>query len=398
MSHPGPCNAAPAFLTDDPPPSNCASEPAHAFCDVLQVVSSSVGGSAVGTSSYAAPVAGDPNSGLSGSGLLHGLVQPGGTDSSSIEVDGSVKELAVTLSWPGATDAVRLEIETPKGTVVQPSDTNVTYGPPGESMPGFVVESYHVAAPSVGTWILRVEALSVVPDGQESVLTGFYDSPIAVETTVGGASVLIGETTEVTVRLEASDGPITAAGVTALVADPSGGLEVLALADDGLMPDLAADDGVYTATLEIDSCGIYLVDILASGTASMASFERGDFTSVEGHVSGHVIGDPCVDDFDGDGCADAAEVQTDPGSEVVSGQRNPVYFWDFFTVWTGLPPTLDTSVTITDIGGVVARFGSTADPLPTKEEAFAEALTPPPTAPAYHSSYDRGGPIPGQIL
>ena len=55
-------------------------------------------------------------------------------------------------------------------------------------------------------------------------------------------------------------------------------------------------------------------------------------------------------------------------------------------------------VTVGDIGTVVARFGAARTPPPTKEEALAEALTPPPPAPAYHAAFDRGGAIPGQEL
>ena len=63
-----------------------------------------------------------------------------------------------------------------------------------------------------------------------------------------------------------------------------------------------------------------------------------------------------------------------------------------------MPETRDGTVSVSDIGGVVARFGSFSEPPPTEEEALAEALTRPPAAPAYHASYDRGGPMSGQNL
>ena len=51
---------------------------------------------------------------------------------------------------------------------------------------------------------------------------------------------------------------------------------------------------------------------------------------------------------------------------------------------------------ISDIGGVVARFGASQEPPPSEDEALAEALTTPPPAPAYHAAFDRGGVIAGQ--
>ncbi len=100
-------------------------------------------------------------------------------------------------------------------------------------------------------------------------------------------------------------------------------------------------------------------------------------------------------DTDLDGCAD---VQEAGASASAGGQRDPNYFWDFFDVWTGAPAARDTIVSISDIGAVVARFGAFREPPPTKQEALAEALTPPAAAPAYHTAFDRGGPIPGQNL
>lgn len=96
-------------------------------------------------------------------------------------------------------------------------------------------------------------------------------------------------------------------------------------------------------------------------------------------------------DNDGDGCGNFLEIGADP---MLGGRRDPDNFWDFMDVWTGLPASRDQSVNITDVGGVVARFGASQEPAPTKPDALTEAVTPPPAAPAYHASYDRGGAAP----
>ena len=100
-------------------------------------------------------------------------------------------------------------------------------------------------------------------------------------------------------------------------------------------------------------------------------------------------------DTDGDGCSDKQELGFQP---LLGGQRDPESFWDFFDVPVGEPAERDGRVNILDIGAIVTRFGSTRETPPTKEEALAEALSPPPPAPAYHAASDRGGPIPGQEL
>ena len=100
-------------------------------------------------------------------------------------------------------------------------------------------------------------------------------------------------------------------------------------------------------------------------------------------------------DSDRDGCADSRE---QGAAADVGGARDPAYFWDFFDVWTGEPPLRDRLVSIGDIGAVVARFGAFQNPPPSKSEALAQAITPPPPAPAYHAAADRSTPQPGGDL
>ena len=100
-------------------------------------------------------------------------------------------------------------------------------------------------------------------------------------------------------------------------------------------------------------------------------------------------------DSDGDGCTDAQEAGP---KESAGGRRDPLSFWDFYDVYTSLPPLRDRAITVGDIGAVVARFGAFVEPPPTEELALTQALTLPPPAPAYHAAFDRGGPLPGQNL
>ena len=83
------------------------------------------------------------------------------------------------------------------------------------------------------------------------------------------------------------------------------------------------------------------------------------------------------------------------------GLRDPHNFWDFVDQWTGVPPEKNGTVTVGDLGAVVARFGTFQDPHLTEEEAMAQALTPPVNAKSYHASADRSGsagPNPWNLL
>ncbi|MEX1254652.1 MAG: flexitail domain-containing putative surface protein [Dehalococcoidia bacterium] len=86
-------------------------------------------------------------------------------------------------------------------------------------------------------------------------------------------------------------------------------------------------------------------------------------------------------DADADGCSDAREQQTAPGSQATGGLRDDNYFWDFFDTPDN-NNARDRVVSVADIGRVVARFGSGGS-------TVIDPLSVPPAAPAYHTAFDR---------
>jgi hypothetical protein len=100
-------------------------------------------------------------------------------------------------------------------------------------------------------------------------------------------------------------------------------------------------------------------------------------------------GAPPTQDTDGDGCSDARELQTAPGSQATGGLRDPDYVWDFMDQYVGVPPAKDRVVSAGDIGSVVGRYGSTGD-------ETADPLAAPTAFTGYHSGADRLGSLPGQ--
>ena len=92
-------------------------------------------------------------------------------------------------------------------------------------------------------------------------------------------------------------------------------------------------------------------------------------------------------DSDGDGCTDFTEHGT---TAALGGQRDHLDYWDFFDT-PDASNYRNRQIDITDIGAVVARFGAIGEP-------DGDPRSPPPPAPAYHTAFDRGGPIPGENL
>ena len=97
---------------------------------------------------------------------------------------------------------------------------------------------------------------------------------------------------------------------------------------------------------------------------------------------------PC--DTDQDGCSDQSE---NGALQFLGGQRNYLYHWDFFDVWThpGDDPSgweRNRVINIFDIIATGARFGP--GPVLSKADALAQALVPPTDGGGYHPAYDRG--------
>ena len=152
---------------------------------------------------------------------------------------------------------------------------------------------------------------------------------------------------------------------------------------------------VWTGELAGDGRSIISQSVLASDLADPLDVAVGpDGTIYITELLGNAVS-YLAPDSDRDGCADSREGGT---AAALGGERDPNYFWDVFDVWTGSPAARDRAVTIGDIGAVVARFGATREPPLSKSAALAEAITPPPPAPAYHAAADRSPPQSGADL
>jgi glucose/arabinose dehydrogenase len=147
--------------------------------------------------------------------------------------------------------------------------------------------------------------------------------------------------------------------------------------------------GVRRVQLAPDGRTVDSVTTLASAFANPLDVAVGpDGTVYVAEYGGDRVSflQPPQPDADSDGCSDARESQTAPGSQVTGGLRNPNSFWDFFdTPDNG--NTRDRAVTVADIARIVSRFGSSGD-------TGIDPLGVPPLAPAYHTAFDRATATP----
>ena len=94
-------------------------------------------------------------------------------------------------------------------------------------------------------------------------------------------------------------------------------------------------------------------------------------------MEGILNSDPAMTDSDGDDCLDGVEFGPQRSA---GGRRDPMNFWDFFDT-PDINNVRDKAITISDIGRIVARFGTFGDP------AIDPLSQPLPSG--YHTAFDR---------
>jgi hypothetical protein len=105
-------------------------------------------------------------------------------------------------------------------------------------------------------------------------------------------------------------------------------------------------------------------------------------------------------DDDNDGCSDTKENQTAVGSQTTGGRRNPHSFWDFYDTPNTSNVRDHVINVLDDIIGVARRFGALRGSVPTKQQAYLEAIVAPVGLTGYHAAFDRGalvGPLPWNL-
>jgi len=117
----------------------------------------------------------------------------------------------------------------------------------------------------------------------------------------------------ITTTLRAAGAPVTDAAVAATVTGPDGSQDNLPLRDDGLDPDAAANDGIYSGRFgSPGQGGFYWVDVAAEGRYNGQNYRRTTKTvfsmGPETAVLNHTFTDQPLDE-NGDGQFEFLQVQ-----------------------------------------------------------------------------------------
>lgn len=210
----------------------------------------------------------DANERVSSSiGILAGLLQllPGTPSSAPFPVDGTLGQVAVAVTYPGAPGAVSLSLLGPGGT---PGPA-----PTCSASASDTLCTFDLNGPNSGQWTLMATAAGA-PATVEYRISGRGDDVFtyAASLNVLGGSEVTYPQPIVLLAILGKELPISGAGVTAEMHTPSGAIVQVALRDDGVAPDAVAQDGLYSAIVSPSGDGVYNISVQfdnSQGTAAM---------------------------------------------------------------------------------------------------------------------------------
>lgn len=199
-------------------------------------------------------------------GLDSGPLDLAASESVSIPItlDSSVSSATLTYTYVGSASDTTVVLRDPASNTIQPTDT-VTIG--NEVQKFFIVD-----APQSGEWTFEVDSSAGVSGSYSMVAnTEGLSYSLQIGTDDGRDEYFgLGGTLALTADLR-RETSISGASVTAEVVNLStGDRSDLVMADDGLAPDLVADDGIYSAFFQPAAFGDYRLEVQASNPGGQA--------------------------------------------------------------------------------------------------------------------------------
>lgn len=204
----------------------------------------------------------------------------------TIYVDATLDELDASFFFNGTADAAQITLTDPNGDPLPSAPECESDGT--ESFCQLVID-----APLVGTWEVSMMAAT------QPLVMAYAMAGVTWEGTTFQATLTAQDgdfvaypNPVVLVASLSKINPIAGAGVTAWVEDPAGLFSDLTLKDDGNLPDLYPDDGLYSGLLPYDQSGDYHITALFDNIAGTA------FYATAALADGDPITTPVGIDFD----------------------------------------------------------------------------------------------------
>jgi hypothetical protein len=209
------------------------------------------------------------------SGFYSGVLEPGGGGELLMISDTSESIIIILNSeLPGG---IEFRVREPGGgEVIDPpgagARADVSYLTLGDGE-GHEIQLYEFLPAREGEYTVLLDNLS---DNAAIAYTleAYLPSDFTLEAALTPAEVVVGAEALLTARVLAQGAP-AAAVVEAAVSRPDGGIELVALVDDGSGPDAAAGDGTHSAVLSSALAGLHSVALSArSAAGTVPSFRR----------------------------------------------------------------------------------------------------------------------------
>ncbi|MDO9069580.1 MAG: alpha/beta fold hydrolase [Deltaproteobacteria bacterium] len=259
------------------------------------------------------------------------------------------------VNWSWFEGSVDLALVSPQGAVVDSAAA--------EAMPGieyFRDQSdragfYRIISPSSGSWTLRIKDV-VAGEAQNALLWIEAAAAMRLDLAVSADTpAIFSDHTIATSLTGAAGNSVLGANVVATIVYPSQTNMDLHLLDDGMPPDAAAGDGIYSATLEMETTpGTTVIDVSATGSLPEPYVRRAVTSIGRGAMTDAGIADPglIVTDFNGlAGCRVALRgtainygpIQADLAVKVIAENEMTVLYADTVTVDIGGMLVVETS-------------------------------------------------------
>jgi hypothetical protein len=202
----------------------------------------------------------------SNGGMADGACSPPPSESQSIPlaVDSTLKQFSAVVTYVGVPGDVDVHLLTPSGAQV----TSTSLSASGSETMAY----FQVSDPAPGPWQLVMTNNTTGTVTLKYQVDGLPDDVIsyslAVRSVEGGS---IQYPTPIVLEAILEKGlPISGAVLTATVKTPSGAILPIVFRDDGVAPDVFADDGKYSAILDYTENGAYEILVDANNSLNQA--------------------------------------------------------------------------------------------------------------------------------
>jgi PKD repeat protein len=185
-------------------------------------------------------------------------------------VDCLTDELSVLLDY-GSGSVPQLALMAPGGAPVGASDANDTtvfFTHNAQLHCTFIT----IKNPSAGDWRLLVDNAPGLPPGcRLASVTGAAKN---LQLTLSPSEPLSRQLVTVSLALDAAGPTPTGTSASCVIVDSTGNRDVILVADNGIAPDTAAGDGVYTGNVQLGRAGQYRIEGFYFATAGGCDIRR----------------------------------------------------------------------------------------------------------------------------